>query len=136
MMPDANDASLFAENAYLTYQLEGGILFQRFKDEVKRITFPIALVTAADRQLLTKNNPTPLLVDMNDVRFAKVKAMKYYVIPESMVDVLASAILVHRYPQYLATTFFLSISRRYTPFPVQAFLSREEAMDWLQQFVE
>ncbi len=136
MMPDANDASLFAENAYLTYQLEGGILFQRFKDEVKRITFPIALLTAADRQLLTKRHATPLFVDINQACHIDVKAMKYYVLPESMVDVSASAILVHRYPQYLATTFFLSISRRYTPFPVQAFLSREEAMDWLQQFVE
>lgn len=135
---DANKDIPFYENEYAQYWIDGGIVFQVLKDSgFKEINVDMAVEITNGRQSFTKKKPVLLLVDVSysSSKRIDVAAMKYFVLPASTQDVLASVICIDSYLQYAVAKFFLRFYRRQIPFPVEVVKSRREGVVWLQQFM-
>ena len=125
-----------AENNFATYSLNNGILSLHYKSEIRNLAFYMAVDIVETRLNITQGQSFPLFVDLNCLRFADVKTMKYSMSQESTRDVSAIALLVRTYQQKLLTSLFVKVYERKVFFPVEMFYSEEDALEWLKQFIK
>jgi hypothetical protein len=120
----------YIENDYATYKIAEGVLYIRYHIGVS-IDLTAAVKIVEDRLNLQKGQAYPTLCDMRGVREVK-KAARDYLALEGSVLLKAVAFLVEPSVSEVISKFYVLASK--PPIPTQAFLTLEEAENFLANY--
>lgn len=122
----------YVENDYAEIWIEDGIVMQVFKPHIKKITLEMGRQMVKDRLTAMSGVSRPLFVDtMNAVDMDK-EVRDYFVSPESVQYINASAFLVHNYLTFLGAKLFVGFTK--SPVKTEFFKTRNQALKWLQNY--
>lgn len=124
----------YLDGTYAEFWIEGGIVMEIFKPQVKKITLEIAQSLVEDRLKVSAGVTRPLFVDLHNFTGIEPAAQKHFGGEASNSYVSASAFLLHSYIHLVIARFFLTIYKPKTN--IQVFRSKTKALEWLKGFVE
>lgn len=122
----------FLENEYVEFWIEDGIIYNRYKPEVNKITIDIAKRIVEDRLKVSNGVTRPGFVDLTNAISIDKPARRYLSMGESMKYLSASAILVKNEITKLGGNIYIRIDK--PRIPTKLFTSEEQAVAWLEQF--
>jgi len=122
----------YVENDYAEIWIEDGIVMQVFKPHIKKITLEMGKQMVKDRLIAMSGVSRPLFVDtMNAIDMDK-EVRDYFVSPESIQYINASAFLIHNYLTFLGAKLFVGFTK--SPVKTEFFKTRSQALKWLEPF--
>ncbi len=122
-----------AQNQYILYTLENGILYATFLKNVV-IDLIAAKKIFEDRIAAFGNKEFPSLVDSTSVKSITKEARDFLSSDEAREGVKATAILVSGYLSSTIANFFLRVTVKKPKVPTRIFSDKRKAIAWLQQY--
>ena len=111
------------------------------EDSIVHVTYRHVTVTVEDAKdqvaiyrELGNGQPVLRLVDMTQLISTDGEVRQYGVSPETIAMTRAMAVISNSFVSKMLANFFLKFNK--PPFPVRLFTDKEEAIDWLKQFLD
>lgn len=114
-------------------EIENGILIGTYKPNIK-ITLKMAKDLVASRLSFIENKPTPALVLNQGVIKMDKDARDYLSSAEGIKGLKCAAILINSNFISYTVNFFLQVTK--PKLLIKTFTDKQEALTWLQQFVD
>lgn len=120
------------DSPYVTMRIEDSIISGIYK---KGITIDLedARKIAQDRITFLNGRIYPAFVDLRSVRFVTKEARNYFAQNAGIKGLKALAILVGNRLTVFIANFYLKLDK--PKVPTKVFRTKEQAMNWLEQFV-
>lgn len=122
----------YFENDYTTYRFHEGILHIKYHQGV-RIDLKAAVQIVKDRLFLHEGRLLPVLVDIRGIEEIN-KSARAYLAMEGSTLVKAAAVLVEAPVSEMLSEFYIRTSN--PPIPTKSFELMEDAMEFLNEFME
>ena len=119
------------ETQHVTFQLIGGVLHATYKPSI--IDLKVAMEAVRIRKEYCNNKTCPhLIMDYSVAKLTK-EARDFLSSSEGIEGVAAAAVITNSIFKQTMINFWLKVTR--PKIPVQLFIKKEEAVNWLQKWV-
>lgn len=122
----------YFENDYTSYRFLEGILHIKYHQGV-RIDLKAAVQIVKDRLFLHEGRLLPVLVDIRGIEEIN-KSARAYLAMEGSTLVKAAAVIVEAPVSEMLSEFYIRTSN--PPIPTKSFERMEDAMEFLNEFME
>jgi hypothetical protein len=123
---------LYIDNGYVELWIEDGIVMEILKPTTTYIDLSTAKKIVEDRLTLSNGITMPIFIDSGNIKNMEKDAREYFVTPESMKYISASALLINNYAAWLGGKLFLTFNK--PAFTTELFRSKQKAIAWLQHY--
>jgi hypothetical protein len=124
--------SQIKENAYISWIIEGGILYLKVK-KTAEFNLQMAKVCVKDLEEYTGHKPYPCLMSVVEIKTITKEARDYFA-NEGDSHILANAMVVKAPIMKMISNFYIMVNRPRKP--TKMFTDKARALEWLSQFME
>ncbi len=110
-----------------------GILYVRYTDSSSQETLEEAKLILAEMKKHTAGKTYPAIIDLSTIRSVAADARAYHAGPETAEVISAAALIIKNPISKVIGNFFLSLNKPI--YPVQLFISEEDAKVWLKSYI-
>ena len=122
----------YLENEFVEFWIEDGIIYNRYKPDLKKLTLDVAERIVQDRLTVSNGVTMPVFIDLTNAISMDKVARKYLATGDAMRYLSASALLVRNEITKLGGNIYVRIGK--PSIPTKLFTDQEKAIHWLQQF--
>jgi len=119
------------ENEHIKTFIENGVLYMEYKQS-EILTLEVVKEAITERLKIANNVVLPIFVDFRKPHGATKEAKVYLSSDKGVEGLSACAIIINSLMGMVAFNFYMEFER--PPRPIKAFVHKEKALLWLNQF--